>query len=559
MASSAMEAAFEGRLQKLERQLRRYARAYGAQRELLLQLHTQLQAAETADGAVLNGGETSTATHPERGEGRGVQMPAGVRNLLQEDAFRRRLAQLLRDPLGPPQEAATAAVATPSDTHSEDASDDDSWQRHGEAEDGAPQREVAEAKWCGNRRRDDEDEDCDDADDGGGVSQQLPQLSAAERGAAAVTAEQLTTSLALTASDAAARFLEMMRRLWSAYFAHIHAEVRGALQGLDDAFACFDADPSEDTLVEFLEAHQQLQPLLRRILGMPETADAAAVLPPGNPLEPEGAVVQQLSLCIAEAVSPLLTVALRSGAGPEGAVTRQSLPEKPRGTPTQRQQLHGQSAHTAGAAALPPFHPLRQSRHAWREEGAGSHCGSSSDSDRRGSSGERPVYAYALDVTAREAADYESSPPTLQQQRRQPNGSSQIEVALFSRSISSESCGNPGGMRGYGSVPAAAAAAFPATGEDELGDVALSQDPSTQLRCLRMQEGRLAFALINTAAQRHDQGCEVKCYAMNKRLARVRSEILRTEREVNELRRIEEEKEALRKERAARQRRLFLR
>ncbi|RNF05565.1 hypothetical protein TraAM80_04504 [Trypanosoma rangeli] len=556
MASSAMEAVFEGRLQKLELQLRRYAGAYNAQRELLLQLHTQLQAAETADGAVLDRGGAGTVAHPERGEGRGAQMPAGVRGLLQEDAFRRRLTQLLRDPLGPPQEAATAAVATPSNMHSEDASDDDLWRRHGEVEDGAPQREVEEANWCASRRRGHDDEDCDDADDGGGVSQRASRLPAAERGATAVTAEQLTASLALTASDAAARFLEMMRRLWSAYFAHLHAEVRGALRGVDDAFACFDADPSEDTLVEFLEAHQQLQPLLRRILGIPETADAAAVLPPGNPFEPEGAVVQQLSLCIAEAVSPLLTVALCGGVGHEGAVLRQSLPEKQRGEPTQRKRLHEHRAHTAAATALPPFHPLRQSRHAWREERAGSHCGSSSDSDRRGSSGERPVHA--LDVTARGTANYEPSPPPLQPQRRQPNDSSQIEVALFSRSISSESFGNAGGVRGSVGAPAAAAAASTATGEDEMGDVALSKHPSTQLRSLRMQEGRLAFALINTAAQRLDHGCEAKCYAINKQLARVRSAILRTEREVNELQRIEEEKEALRKERAARQQRLLL-
>ncbi|RNF17254.1 uncharacterized protein Tco025E_04932 [Trypanosoma conorhini] len=545
-----MEAVCEGRLQRLEQQLRRYTRAYDAQRELLFRLYTQLPAAEAADDAVPGEGVTDTARRPEGSSGRA---PAGVRDILQDDAFRRRLVQLLQDPLGPSQEAATAAVATAPGRHSEDGNEGDDAPRQGESgtprergcgSDAAAKQETecdAEANLCGGRRSDHDDEEEEE--------EESPRAAESPSAGQAVMAERLTASLALTASDAAARFLEMMRRLWSAYFAHLRAEVRAALWRLDDAFARFEADPSEATLADFLEEHQQLPPLLRHGLGMPEAADEAAALPPGNPLEPEGEVVQQLSLCIAEAVSPLLAVALRAGEGRDGGATRRSLRER-RG--------HGQSPHTTAPPPRPP--PLRQRRRAWREERAGSHCSSSSSCcSSTGSNEERRPPALdggggaspAPRVRHGAAANYASPPPQqpqLQPQWRRHNDSSQIAEALFSR-------GTPPGNRV--SALAVVPASLRATSEEKVGDAALPQDPNARLRILQMQEERLAFTLVNTAARRHDHGCEVKYYAMNKRLARVRSAILRTEREVDELRRIEEEKAALRRERAARQRRML--
>ncbi|PWU84231.1 hypothetical protein C4B63_243g11 [Trypanosoma cruzi] len=595
-----MNVVCERRIKRLEQQLRCYRHAYDAQREVLFELNAKLQAAETVEGAALNSGENTAPPASARSEEKGMQMSAVVPTVEWDEAFRKRLLRVLRDPLEQ-QQAVTFSTVASHDTCSDDANP-----LHGDQEIimrslGPPRQDASIRNGDGGSSTEDD-----------GDSPPATRLPSARHGSKAMESEQLTASLVIASTDAATRFLEMMRRLWSAYFAHMHSQLQGVLRRMDENFARFDANPSEKTLVEFLEAHQRLRPHLSGIFGMPEGEEKeekegqprGAALPSGNPLEQEGVFVQQLSLCIAEAVSPLLALALRSGNNGTQVVGENHDEKK---TQSSRRRRHdGHRTHAEAAVAPPPvfsapFSPsrshsvstaftdaeesmtesLKPNRDASQEELLDSHNGNrtrSSGESTTGSSEGRN--SRALDVTGMgpkgthppspvcpnlvrndrktdagtprlNEEDAENYPP--QRRWRRDNDSLQVEALLYSR-------GSSASMRSPLNGPAAASTAHRAIGEEEeveVGGAATRQNPHTRLRRLRMQEKRLSFTLIDIVAQRHDYSSEAKCYAVNKRLARVRSAIIRTEREVNELRRIQEEKEAIRKERAARQRRLL--
>ncbi|AAZ12776.1 hypothetical protein, conserved [Trypanosoma brucei brucei TREU927] len=166
---------------------------------------------------------------------------------------------------------------------------------------------------------------------------QKPLPSSAQRELEA----KLTEALAIVAADAATRFCEDMRRLWVMYFAHLQGKVREIFQKLHKAFDRFESSPDEETLADFLFLHRTMQPLLSELLGIHDAVvengeegkekveceehvhnigsnDGSAccsnnrdvALPPGTPLEKEHVLVQHLSLCIAEATTPVLAFTL---------------------------------------------------------------------------------------------------------------------------------------------------------------------------------------------------------------------------------------------------------
>nr|CCD14651.1 unnamed protein product [Trypanosoma congolense IL3000] len=469
------------------------------------------------------------------------------------------------------------------------------------------------------------------------------------------TEARLTAVLAIVAADAATRFCADMRLLWIKYFDHLQHEARGMLQQVHEKFSIFECSPGEGTLADFLVTFQTICKGLEGLLGMRDAEKAkgnsesnenndgvggsgdghGALLPPGTPLEKELHLVEHLSLCIAEATTPVLALSLsgaeacedkgrvKSAATQTGPIAVDRSPrghaaevaadastttrmhatsfnEPHSGVVVDIEMVSGDDNDSNGCsdgsfdnshrkAAPHLFHMYQGNRDCVKQMHDGNNAARSrsvtfakagmhkraryTPSPRARGSPERKNVVGAHPPHPRSTSDRADwRNPTLGSRTHDDYGGATSGVCEIEEKTqqppvfsSDDNSSDIDLNHGVLAIPVWKAGHTQLSGlMDELQERDVMADETTEphhrLKLLRKQEELLLrrFSADSERFWRREDGGEARRYALQKRLARLRSAILRAERETQQLERIEMEREMIQRRRVERERRLML-
>jgi hypothetical protein len=346
--------------------------------------------------------------------------------------------------------------------------------------------------------------------------------------------------------DVAARLQTAVVRLLSIWFTHLSEKVSVLLEDPAKKFENFHNSPTEDSLAEFMDSFQASAKEIRDVLRPAAPSNAAhtgpGVLlgPAGNPFEIDGRLENLFMATIRDGYAHIAKQVLSS------QQTAQQV----------AQEASSQAMSTNDSRQPELSHPNRQVRP--------DHLGPSS---ALASGNLLPVASTPPISERKQPPAYPTAPTPTPQSRSssqlaatpragsRQNDSSQIRLAMFGGIADDRPSQLAHHRLGPSSVTASSAGRLAA--QQQPKSISISYD-TERLAELRSAVHRIEMQLSSVASLGRDSGSEAKYYALAKRLQRLRADLVKEQRECDEVRRVEEAKTAQREENEE-HRRLFRR
>jgi hypothetical protein len=346
--------------------------------------------------------------------------------------------------------------------------------------------------------------------------------------------------MTVAATNASERILTCVRSLLAVWLEHLGRKVDCMLEEPQDKFRCFQDFPAEDTLTAFMDAFATSSEQLKHLITVARNEcddrethqrkredghGGPAGITTGNPFAcastEETRLLQLFQDTVLDEVACVAVANSDTNHSQKTAVEPCSEGELPHNfaalpTVSDVKQRPLEKIETTGGKRKPPLPFSRPP---------------SVDSGRPTPSQETD-FAHFARPTSSAAAPSPSVATTPRRQNssappHRSNDSSQIWSAL-----GAEPTRNPGTPRG----------AAPAVG----GGAVVG--PSDRLKSLNAVLQQLEFQLAGVAMSGRNSGSEAKYYALSKKLQKVRADIVREQRELNEIRTAEQERLSLRVE-----------